>query len=289
MPPRARANEWIGRSPCQFYIVPTNATLSLASSAPPWGGSWVGASRGWSSSHLELRPPLNLVDFQQTNWRALPHALVHALARHPSRTQDVAEACFCVVSALGPPVIDPRFSQLACDTPWAHVCPSSTPLVVIENADVDYPGHPICPELWPEVNGLCSTSKPSNSTVSLARHRCCKRTLKRTLRITGGAPGLNRKIHTDCSNHTLTVPWLGHARAAPASLTPNRPRPVRIAVAMGVIGHFQANALGFTAWRLALRNACSPSLNCTRSWVTQAGTNTRMAIGNCRSPRLNHK
>ena len=279
MAPRARANEWPGRIRSQFFLAPTNSTLLLAADAPPWGESWVGTSRGWSGGQLELRPPQNLADFQQTNWRALPHVLVHALARHPARTHDVSDAGFCIVAALGPPVIDPRFSQPACDTPWARVCPPSIPLVVVENADVDYPGHPICPELWPEVSSLCSSLQPNHSTFSLAHQRCCKRTLKRTIRLTGGAPGLNRKVQANCGEHTLTVPWLGHARVAPLALAPNRPRPVRIAVAMGVIGHFQANALGFTAWRLALRNTCRPSLNCTRSWVTQAGTNTRMAIG----------
>ncbi|KAL1521090.1 hypothetical protein AB1Y20_022644 [Prymnesium parvum] len=263
---------------CHFFLLPTNATLSLASEEPPWGDTWEGRSRGGKGS-LELQPPLNLSHFQQTNWRALPHVLIHSLARHRARTKTASKACFCVVSALGPPVSDPKKARPACGMHWTRACPHSLPVVVIDNADVDYPGHPLCPALWPEVgpNALCGgVGLHQPTSVVERRKHCCEKRLKRVLRVTGGPPGLNRPVHVSCDTHTLTVPWLGHARVAPALVT--RRRGVRIAVAMGVVGHFQANRLGFTPWRMAIRNACLPTVNCSRAWVTQAGSNARMAV-----------
>ena len=260
---------------CQFLLAPTNLTQQLALTEPPWGTPFTDSLP--LGGALRLDPPLpHLGKHQNTHWRALPHALIHTLAHHPSRVTEPSSACYCIASALGPPVLDVHSWRKVCDVEhlaeWTHArswCPRSLPLVVVDNADVDYPSHPLCRELWP-TKAMCAADK-------LPEAACCDKRLGTILRVSGGPPGVARREFASCTKHTLTVPWVAHTRHA-APPAEGRQRRVRTALACGILGHHTADRLGFTPWRAALRDYCHGWANCTRVYVSQSGGASRSAV-----------
>ena len=220
-----------------FYLVPTNATMRLASIPPDWGMGWDSrkAKRLYKlPAWRQPVPSLPIQSFQQTHWSGLQSVLVHALARHPARTRNRTAAAVCVVAAP---------SDGSCED-WNGLCPGQ-PLAVIDTADVDDIMHGrLCPTLW----RLCSDRTPS------------------VLRVVG-APGVfARPRMARC--RTLSVPWLSHSRTAATAVAQRRRRrcsdtsdgcfeTVRIALAAGVNGHgahtHNARKLGFQRWRWELR------------------------------------
>lgn len=236
-----------GRWGSPFYLVPTNATLSLTSTDPPWGP--------WFTKDGKSKQLFSWETYQHTHWRALPHALIHRLAHHPARTADVESACYCVVAALGTPVLNVRLWQKTCGTAWRQLCPPSIPLVVVDSADVDYASHPLCDELW-VTDRMCAAKgyRPAQQA------QCCSALLGNIMRVSGGPIGIFRQERLPCVNHSLTVPWIAHTRSA--TRPPDRSRRIRTSYAMGYYGHFMAHTKGFTKWRKALIDACSLAGNC---------------------------
>ena len=248
-----------------FYLVPTNATMRLASIPPDWGMGWDSrkAKRLYKlPAWRQPVPSLPIQSFQQTHWSGLQSVLVHALARHPARTRNRTAAAVCVVAAP---------SDGSCED-WNGLCPGQ-PLAVIDTADVDDIMHGrLCPTLW----RLCSDRTPS------------------VLRVVG-APGVfARPRMARC--RTLSVPWLSHSRTAATAVAQRRRRrcsdtsdgcfeTVRIALAAGVNGHgahtHNARKLGFQRWRWELREACMGLQNktqCTRMFQSLSGGHARGAV-----------
>ena len=68
-----------------FYLVPTNATMRLASIPPDWGMGWDSrkAKRLYKlPAWRQPVPSLPIQSFQQTHWSGLQSVLVHALEIH---------------------------------------------------------------------------------------------------------------------------------------------------------------------------------------------------------------
>ena len=200
----------------RYYLVPTNTTMSFA--ATP-------LTRGRRSFTLDGTP------IDDVHWSAWKHVIVRALAVHPSRTLQRADASVCIVAS--PPAG-------GCEQ-WEALCPATKPLVVIDTVDADFVGMSglRCETLW---RSACKPSVSSGTRYEL-------------LRVVGGPPvhGKRSNLLRRCAH--VSVPWLSHATSARLAQA-TRERPTRIAYAAGVVGHSMARVLGYEAWRKELQSAC---------------------------------
>ena len=230
-----------------FFLVPTNATLSLIASTPPWGATWSRATLGSYAKLMDssMMQSTRCCDAISGTMDALKHVVVNGLARHPDRTMHRASASVCIVAA-------PPNGQ--CE-PWSALCPN-LPLVVVDVADVDDFRARLCPTLW--------------------HHRC--RAEDTVYRLVSSPGVVTRPRMSRC--RSLTTPWLSHARSPSMALAP-RERTVHIAFAGGVDGHVQADRVGFSAWRRRLRSACSAmksAAQCSSIFQALAGRSAHKAI-----------
>ena len=229
-----------------FYVLEEdNATRLLATAPPPWGQTIPSLPAGGA--------------FQMTHWRHLVPVLIHRLARHSGRTWQLSAASCCVVAS-------PPFGSIAagrdCNrADWERLCPGK-PIVAMDGPDADGKRDSLCAPLWRR----CRESGPRDAIV----------------RVSGSPPGLVDIDGTRSLCRRLDVPYLGHARL-PLAAARRAERTTRIAYAGAVWGHLDSEAMGFNAWRRAIRDECrrqhdKDSNSCKWSWVSMRGSGAPAAL-----------
>jgi hypothetical protein len=239
-----------------------------------FGGNWV--------DHNVTSATLAVEHFQQTYWRRWEAALGLRFATHPLRTDDEANASYCVVGS----------PSCASREYWEALCPGKL-IVKIDSVDADYGGYKPCRSAW---GGTCGGSAAQSQRLLQGKNhasaphpshcaapRCtsqipcgnatrawCTAIGDRMLRLVGSSPGLLRFTHLSAC-HFLSVPWLSHARSTRTLKGPQGPeepsadgsaegsggqRPWMIAMAAGTGAHYYGGKIGWLVWRQHLDAAC---------------------------------
>ena len=230
-------------APFFYLLVEDNHTEHCASTPPPWGRP------------LPTLPAAGA--FQMTHWKDIVPVLVHRLARHSGRARSLTDATCCVAAS---PPFGSRAARSDCGrADWERRC-AGKPIVVIDGPDADGARDSLCGPLW----------------------RNCRRDGARDaiVRVTGSHPGLMSDVGGDGTRslcRRLDTPYLGHARLPLAAVPQPTARPTRIAYAGAVWGHVDSEAMGFNAWRRAIRNECkklhvADASSCRWAWVSMRGS-----------------